>query len=450
MASVPVTTPGGYSTPDITRGSTLISELNIINVTNHLEFFQKFGWNPYMLLVQLGGGKLRIKSKDTINKEFYHYEDFGRALSYMTASQAITSSGPNTAATVNVTTGSYSANGTRLVAADNLILYNAQTGVESYVVPGSVNTTTPYAFTFQIKPTVAGTDVVGLAGQELQSRGYKYLGEASTPTTPQVRNIAKYINYCSQHRIDNVITDLALMESTDVIFNGQKYYLAMMNRNDRDRWIQEAELYLLDSNLATNMTADSGTLGLKQWIQNYGINIIYPSFNIQSTFADIERKLSAQGAPMSLDWLQDTYQNIDFNLSLGNEFPNGGIVYEMSDLRRGFKKYTPMFREFSITKYVPISDETMYGAVAAGNLNQNSGYIIPTGKRDLSGDMSKNDMPQMIKRFQLIEGKMVYAWEFDALSANGKTGKMQKSTSQIEYPGLTVQGANQFIYIKKG
>lgn len=448
MASVPVTTPNGYSTPDITRGSTLISELNIINVTNHLEFFQKFGWNPYMLLVQLGGGKLRIKSKETTNKQFYHYEDFGRALGYVTASQNFTSGGVNTTATVTITTGSYSANGTRMLPAVGLIMYNAQTGVESQVV--SVNTTTPFAFSFVITPVVQGTDVGGLAGQELQSRGYKYLGEASTPTTPQVRNIAKYNNFCSQHRIDDIITDLALMEQTDLIFNGQKYYLAMMKRNDRDRWIQEAEMYLLDSNFATNLTADSGTLGLKQWIQSFGINILYPSFNVQSTFADIERKLSAQGAPMSADWLQDTYQNIDFNLSLGNEFINGAIVYDMNDLRRGFKKYTPMFREFSITKYVPISDETMYGAVAAGNLNQNSGYIIPTGKRDLNGDMSKNDMPQMIKRYQLIEGQMVYAWEFGALSANGKTGTMQKNTAQIEYPGLTVQGANQFIYIKKG
>ena len=448
MAGEPVTTPNGYSSPDITRGSTLISELNIINVTNHLEFFQKFGWNPYMLLVQLGGGKLRIKSKETTNKQFYHYEDFGRALGYVTASANFTSSGVNTTATVTITTGSYSANGTRMLPVPGLVMYNAQTGVESYVV--SVNTNTPFAFSFVIAPTVAGTDVTGLAGQELQSRGYKYLGEASTPTTPQVRNIAKYVNYCSQHRIDDIITDLALMEQTDLIFNGQKYYLSMMKRNDLDRWIQESELYLLDSNLATNMTADSGTLGLKQWIQNYGINIIYPSFNVQSTFADIERKLSAQGAPMSADWLQDTYQNIDFNLSLGNEFINGAIVYDMNDLRRGFKKYTPMFREFSITKYVPISDETMYGSVAAGNLNQNSGYIIPTGRRDLNGDMSKDDMPQMIKRYQLIEGQMVYAWEFGALSANGKTGTMQKNTAQIEYPGLTVQGANQFIRIQKG
>lgn len=61
MAATPLTTPNGYSSPNINRGSTLISELNIISVTNHLEFFQKFGFNPYMLLVQLSGGMLRIK-----------------------------------------------------------------------------------------------------------------------------------------------------------------------------------------------------------------------------------------------------------------------------------------------------------------------------------------------------------------------------------------------------
>jgi hypothetical protein len=444
----PVSTPNAYSSPNVSRGSTLISELNIINETNHLEFFKKWGFNPYMLMVALGGGKLRIKSKDTKNKKFYHYEDFGRAMGYVTAAANFTSGGVNTPTTVTITTGSYSASGSRMLPAVNLVIYNAQTGVESVVT--AVNTATPFAFTFTMIPVVAGTDSAGLAGQELQSRGYKYLGEASTSTTPQVRNIGKYTNYCSQHRMDSIITDLAKMESTDLIFEGQNYYMLKMKRDDRDRWIQEAEMYLLDSNLATNLTIDSGTLGLKQWIYQYGINIIYPSFNIQSTFADIERKLDAQAAPMSADWIQDTDQNIDFNQSLGNEFTNGAIIYDMDNLRRGFKKYTPMFREFSVTKYVPISDRTFYGSVAAGNLNSNTGYIVPTGKRDMSGDMNKDDMPQLIKRFQLINGQNVFAWDTGALSANGKTDKVQLEISQIEYPGLTVLGANQFIHISKG
>lgn len=448
MAATPVSTPNAYATPQITRGSTLLSELNIVKERTHLEFFKKYGFNAYMLMTQLSGGILKIKSSDTENKLFYHYEEFGRDMGYITAAANFTSSGPNTSATVSLSNGSYSANGTRSLPAINAIFYNAQTGVESIVT--AVSNNTPFAHTMTIIPTVAGTDVAGLAGQELQFRGFKYLGEASDTTGTIVKNVAKYINYCTQHRIDSNISDLAMMEMLDLIYKGQKYYLLKQSDDDKNRFIQEAELLLLDSNLASNLTIDSGTLGLKQWIQQWGINILYPSFNVQSTFADIERKLDAEGAPMSADWLQDTNQNIEFNLSLGNEFNNGAIVYDMNDLRRGFKKYTPMFREFSVTRYTPISDRRFYGSVAAANLNDNSGYIIPTGKRNLNGDMSRDDMPQLIKRYQEIEGKKVYAWDTGALSANGKTGKMEKIISQIEYPGLTVQGANQFIYIKKG
>ena len=63
------------------------------------------------------------------------------------------------------------------------------------------------------------------------------------------------------------------------------------------------------------------------------------------------------------------------------------------------------------------------------------------------------DLPNKLKnlkRYKEIEGMKVYAWETGAMSPNGKTGVMQREVSQIEYPGLTVQGSNQFFYIKKG
>jgi len=147
--------------------------------------------------------------------------------------------------------------------------------------------------------------------------------------------------------------------------------------------------------------------------------------------------------------LQDTEQNIDVNNAIANEFPNGAIVYSMEDLRRGFKKFTPMFREFSFTRYTPISDKRFYGSVAA-NANTNTGYLIPTGRRDMTGDMSKNDMPQFIKRYQEIKGQQIYAWETGGLSENGKTTKLEQVLSQQSYPGLTLLGSNQFGRIVKG
>lgn len=449
MAGTPVSTPNAYGSPQITRGSTLISELNIVNVTNHLEFFKKYGFNPYMLMTQLNGGILKIKSEDTQNKMFYWYEEFGRDMGYITIAADASSSGPNTATTVSATTGSYSANGTRALMMNGGIYYNAQTGVES--IASNLNTSVNYGFTMQITPLVDGQDSSVLAGQELQFRGFKYVGEASSPTTTVVKNIAKYTNYCTQHRMDSLMSDLSQMEELDLIYKGQKYYMLKQLDDDKNRFLQETELALWDSNIISNpsITVDSGSLGLKQFIQQYGINILYPSFNVQSTLNDLERKLDTEGGPMEYDWLQDTNQNLDVNQALANEFPNGAIVYAMEDLRRGFKSFTPNFRKYNFTRYTPITDPRFYGAQVT-SLNNNSGFGVPTGKRNLSGDVSKNDMPQLIKRYQEIEGMKVYAWETGAMSPSGKTGVMQREVSQIEYPGLTVQGSNQFFYIKKG
>lgn len=446
---LPVSTPNAYGTQQITRGSTLISELNIVNVTNHLEFFKKYGFNPYMLMTQLNGGILKIKSRDTENKQFYWYEEFGRDMGYITINANANSGGVNTPTSVTATSGSYSASGTKALMVNNGIYYNAQTGVES--IATNVNNGTPYAFTMQITPLVNGQDSSVLAGQELQFRGFKYVGEASDSTTTIVKNIAKYINYCTQHRMDSLMSDLSQMEELDLIYKGQKYYMLKQLDDDKNRFLQETELALWDSNIITNpsITVDSGTLGLKQFIQNYGINILYPSFNVQSTLNDLERKLDTEGGPMEYDWLQDTNQNLDVNQALANEFPNGAILYAMDDLRRGFKSFTPNFRKYNFTRYTPITDPRFYGSQVT-SLNNNSGFGVPTGKRDLSGDVSKNDMPQLIKRYQEIEGMKVYAWETGAMSPNGKTTKMQRQVSQIEYPGLTVQGSNQFFYIKKG
>lgn len=441
-------TPNAYSTSTVSRAGTLISELNIVVPRTLQDFFKKYNFTPYMLLTQLSGGILKIKNSNAENKLFYHYEEFGRDMGYVTANANFTSTGAGTAVTWTVASGGYSASGTRSLGDVGGIFYNARTQVEIRIT--AVNKATPNAHTYTGTPVVAAQDGAGLAGDEMQFRGYKYLGEASDYTTTIVKNIAKYTNYCSQHRKDSRLTDLSMAERIDFSYNGEHYYYYKQMNDDNNAFLQEAELMLLDSNLTDNLPfTESGTMGMKQWIVANGININYATFNVQSTFSDLERKLDAEGGPMSYDWLQDTDQNIDVNNSISNEFPNGAIVYAMDDLRRGFKKFTPIFREYSFTRYTPISDKRFYGAVAA-NANSNSGYLIPTGRRDMKGDVDKNDMPQLIKRYQEIEGQKVYAWETGGLSKNGKTSKLEKIVSQQEYPGLTLLGSNQFGIIKKG
>ncbi len=138
--TVPNSTPNAYAVPEITRGSTLISELNIVVPRTKLEFYKKYQFMPYMLLAQLRGGLLKIKS-ETENRLFYHYEQFGRFLGYVTAASNAASTGVNTSVTVTIAIGSYSATGTRSLPDVGVIVYNAQTGVESQVT--AVNKNTP-------------------------------------------------------------------------------------------------------------------------------------------------------------------------------------------------------------------------------------------------------------------------------------------------------------------
>ncbi len=102
-------TPNAYSTSTVSRAGTLISELNIVVPRTAFDFFKKYNFTSYMLLTELSGGLLKIKSKNSENKQFYHYEDFGRDMGYVTASANFTSSGVGTAVTWTVASGGYSA-----------------------------------------------------------------------------------------------------------------------------------------------------------------------------------------------------------------------------------------------------------------------------------------------------------------------------------------------------
>lgn len=449
MAQQPVSSPNAFSTSGVSRSSTLISQLNIVVPRTLFELFRKYRFTSYMLMTQLEGGVLKISSKESENKQFYHYEDFGRDMGFVTASANFTSSGAGTSVTFTIASGSYSNSGTTSLPDVGMILYNSRTGIESRVT--AVNKTSANAHTVTMVPVVSTTDATGLANDVLQSRGYKYVGESSGYTTSIVKQIAKFTNYCTEHRKDCVLSDLSTMERIDFPFNGQNFYTYKQMDDDDNAFLQESELLLLSSNLTDNLGySESGTLGLIQWIQANGINTTYSSFNVQSTFSSLERLLDAEGGPMSYDWLQDTNQNIDVQNALGNEFVNGAILYDPNDLRRGFKKYAPYGREFTFIRYTPFTDPRFYGSSATNSQTNNYGIGIPTGKRDLNGDMSKNDMPQLIKRYQQIKGQQVYAWETGALSENGKTPTMNLVYSMQEYPGLTLQGSNQFFIINKG
>lgn len=440
------TTPSQFSTAAASRQGTLISELNIVVPRAYNEFIDKFQFVPYVMMNELAGNTMA-----TNNKLFYWYESKGRQMSFVTSSTTVT--GAAGAAVVVVLSASdlYSTNYKSLPEV-GMIMYNSRTGVESRVTAVSGKGTNSQTAT--LTPVIASTSASVVAGDVLQGRGYKYVGEASDYTSTTVQTIDKFTNYATQIRIDSRFTDLNLAEAIDFEYDGQRYYKYKQLADDNKKFLLQKELMLMDSNLTDNLGYDeSGSAGVIQQTEANGLNIGYSTFGAQTTFADIERQLDSQGAPAEYDWLCDVNQDIAIQNALGNDFNNGAILYAQGgeagdNLARGFKSFQPYHRKFNFTRYLPFSDAAFYGSNPAASLRKNFGLLIPKGTS--TDAKTRNVVPRFNIRYQDIlgNGQKVQIAESGALAKTPTSAKMELTVSQVGYFGVQVMGANQYAIVK--
>ena len=440
------TTPSAFSTASATRAGTLISELNIVVPRAYKEFIDKFQFVPYVMMNELAGNTMA-----TNNKLFYWYESKGRQMSFVTANAGV-SGAAGAAITVTISAADTYASGTKSLPEVGMIVYNSRTGVESRVT--AVNKDTPSAHTMTIAPVISTDVATVLAGDTLQGRGYKYVGEASDYTATTVQTIDKFTNYATQIRIDSRFTDLNLAEAIDFEYDGQRYYKYKQLADDNKKFLLQKELMLMDSNLTDNLGYnESGSAGVIQQTEANGLNIGYGTFGAQTTFADIERQLDSQGAPAEYDWLCDVNQDIAIQNALGNDFNNGAILYAQGgaadgDLARGFKSFQPYHRKFNFTRYLPFSDAAFYGSNPSGSLRKNFGLLIPKGTS--TDAKTRNVVPRFNIRYQDIlgNGQQVQIAETGGLAKVPTSSKMELTVSQVGYFGVQVMGANQYAIVK--
>lgn len=440
------TTPSTFTTASATRQGTLISELNIVVPRAYREFIDKFQFVPYVMMNELAGNTMA-----TDNKLFYWYESKGRQMSFITAATTVSGSDGAGIAVVLSSGDLYSSNYKSLPEV-GMIMYNSRTGVESRVTAVSGKGTSSQTAT--LTPVIASQNASVVAGDILQGRGFKYVGEASDYTTTQVQTIDKFTNYATQIRIDSRFTDLNLAEAIDFEYDGQRYYKYKQLADDNKKFLLQKELMLMDSNLTDNLGyAETGSAGVIQQTEANGLQIGYSSFGAQTTFADIERQLDSQGAPAEYDWLCDVNQDIAIQNALGNDFNNGAILYAQGnaadgELARGFKSFQPYHRKFNFTRYLPFSDAAFYGSNPAGSLRKNFGLLIPKGTS--TDAKTRNVVPRFNIRYQDIlgNGQKVQIAETGALAKVPTSAKMELTVSQVGYFGVQVMGANQYAIVK--
>jgi hypothetical protein len=440
------TTPSTFTTASATRQGTLISELNIVVPRAYKEFIDKFQFVPYVMMNELAGNTMA-----TDNKLFYWYESKGRQMSFITAATTVSGSA-GAGIVVVLSSGDLYSTDYKSLPEVGMIMYNSRTGVESRVTAVSGKGTASQ--TASLTPVIATENASVVAGDILQGRGFKYVGEASDYTTTQVQTIDKFTNYATQIRIDSRFTDLNLAEAIDFEYDGQRYYKYKQLADDNKKFLLQKELMLMDSNLTDNLGySETGSAGVIQQTEANGLQIGYSSFGAQTTFADIERQLDSQGAPAEYDWLCDVNQDIAIQNALGNDFNNGAILYAQGqaadgDLARGFKSFQPYHRKFNFTRYLPFSDAAFYGSNPSGSLRKNFGLLIPKGTS--TDAKTRNVVPRFNIRYQDIlgNGQKVQIAETGALAKVPTSAKMELTVSQVGYFGVQVMGANQYAIVK--
>lgn len=446
--TTPNSTPANYSDAAVTRYG-LTSTLNIVNVHAANTFYETYGWTPYTALSELLGDDEKAE-----NKEFRWYQSHGRVMGFVTAGADVTVAA-NAPATITVGAGSYSQAGNKSLPALGLIFRNSRTGVDSRVsaVP---NKATPNAHTFALTPVVTGQNSSVLAGDELLSRGFLYLGEQSDKTDTIIRNIDRYSNFCTEIRADDTIGDLSDAEKIEFTINGNYSYTYKQLNDTNLRLMREKDFLIFEGTQTTNLPYDeSGSNGVIKQIQANGINMDYSVWNI-GQWATLNRALNSVGAPKEYDVLSDDTASVEMQNSLSTEFNNGAIIYSDKagmrggiDIERDFQSFKIYKRKYNLTTYGLFNEQEVYGSSGLGTRNRFS-LLMPTGKTSSAKQNGSTiTMPRFSTMYQTpFGGNKWHAGESGLFSPNTTTTKAEYVHTTIGYFGSRVIGAQQYAIIK--
>lgn len=450
--TTPVTTPANYSDPSITRYG-LISGLNIVNVHAYNAFVEKYSFMPYTTVAALSGQEMKAE-----NKQFSWYESRGRYMGFVTANAdvSVSASAP---ATITAGTVSYTQSGTKSLPAFGMVFRNSRTGVDSRVsaVP---NKSTPNAHTFILTPLVTGQNSSVLAGDELLSRGFVYLGEQSDKTDTIIRNIDKYTNYCTPIRTDDTIGDLAMAEKIEFQINGNYSYTYKQLKDTNIRLMLEKEFLIMEGTQTSNLPyVEEGSNGVVKQVQANGINGTYSTWGLTTTFSQLERALSSVGAPREYDILSDKSATIEQQNSIFTEVNNGAIIYADKtdarggiDLERDFNSFKIYKRKYNFIPYDLFDEQTMYGSSGLGTRNRFS-LFIPRGTVSAYANAEGTktvSLPRFGIMYQSPDGGNKWHTGESGLFASqgGTTPKAERVVSTIGYFGARVTGASQYAIMQ--
>lgn len=462
--------PAAIAVPTVTRQ--LISDLQILKPHFYPQFVQKYPEQDYFKFLETYAGM-----ELTTGRDFYHYESKGKLMLSVAVQTAIVAPAAGANVTVTLTPDSHlTQNGTNYspIRAGETVR-NASNDVEGKII--SVNKTVANAHTMTIRPNRVDQAFVSagsanlLAGEVIKLVGNMDAGEASTDIDTQTPTDEKILNYISVMRDNFTASDLAEMEEIEYkVPTGDApagtgsimsaYTLRGLIEWNK-RYMNNCSFKLMFGDVVTNTglaTSAAGTKGLIPSITARGQSTTYTGGGM--TIAKIHEMLryqSVNGGSKQIQWLQDIFQNNDFNDAITGLVGGGSFVYGTGSAGReaaisfGFREFYIDGYLLQVERYAPFNTENVYGRTPTTDKYRDFGIMIPQGTtydrekaRRIPNLTIMYQEPPAIQSPQGSIGNGIRLWRHGGGSPNATNGTLTDTVSMVSYKGLRAAGMNGF------
>lgn len=456
--------PGSISLSSQNRQ--LMVDLQLLTPQFYKKYTEKYGNEDFTWWLAAHSGMEEVK-----NQNFFWFENRGKLMPAVTVASTV-AAGVGSTITVTLAASDHYNNGTQSPLRVGETLRVASSNVEGKIL--SVDTTTPNAFTFTVRPLQSTQRFASAGGNSLLANevllfgGDTEAGEASTAVNPIINLDQRYDNNITEIRDGWSNTDLAQMADTfyeypvsaDMAANGVTAftYKGMYKTLVRFKNNVEAKLMRGDIQNNSGLSNSVGTEGIIPKVVADGVTVGYTAGSLDiAKLHEITRIMDVNGAAKQCAWLSDVFQRQDFSDGIFAAYPAGAFVYGQGEKSKeasvayGFQEIYIDGYLLSVKKYSQFNTEVTTGLTPENDYFRNFGLIYPMGetKDSRTAQTYKNItiMYQEPPKGGTI-GNGIRVWQYGGGSPNPTDGTMTNQIGMITYRGTRVCAANQFIIVQ--
>lgn len=451
--------PSGISLPVANRGL-LLTDVQMLAPHCYKDFVEIYGQQSWVNVLDV----MHPIKTFVPGRDFFHFEDRGKLHQKVSVQTQVTAPAAGADVTVVATAADHYNSGTQSPFRVGEVVRISSSGFEGKIV--SVNKTTPNAHSAVIRPLKTTQAFVSagsanlLANEMLEFKGVTEAGERSDAPDPIIPLENKISNTTTEIREVWRQTDRSMIEELNFNFNGQPYYKYRGMDTAQRRFLNNKAFKLLMGDTADNLGALGGSVGTQGTIPRTrvgGQTLTYTPGSYSITdIHNMTRTADFNGGAQEYHVLQDVFQNQEFNDELFQQYNAGAIVWNSvggsSDIAIGYGFASVAIDGYSLhmRKELIFSPEAVYGAAPGGALVpefRNFSWWVP--QKQHTDPVRKSQIPSVRIVYNKVEGDSeIKVWETGAFANANKTNVAELCVNWLQYCGMEMFGANQFMILE--